>query len=71
MSTRNLNLSEAERLEAAAFPRLLTAEGSAGDVRQALEAAGFRVDYVADFEGHRCAAVHVGDVRLIDNRPLA
>ena len=70
MSTRNLNLSGEDRLKAADFPRLLAAQGSAEAVHDALEAAGFRVDYVADFEGRRCAAVNVGNVRLIDNRPL-
>jgi pantoate--beta-alanine ligase len=70
MSTRNLNLSPEERLQAGRFAHLLSGEGPVEAVRAALEAAGFAVDYVADFEGRRCAAVRVGAVRLIDNRPL-
>ncbi len=70
MSTRNLNLTPGERLRAAGFPRLLAAKGGAAGARSALEAAGFQVDYVTDFMGRRCAAVRVGKVRLIDNRPL-
>ena len=71
MSTRNQNLSPQERQKAGRFSHLLAGEGSAEAVRAALEAAGFDVDYVADFGGRRCAAVNVGAVRLIDNRPLA
>jgi pantoate--beta-alanine ligase len=70
MSTRNLNLNAEDRRRAARFAQLLSGDGSAAEVRRALEAAGFAVDYVADFEGRRCAAVRVGAVRLIDNRPL-
>jgi pantoate--beta-alanine ligase len=71
MSTRNLNLSPAERRRAAEFPRLLASAGDADTVRAVLEEAGFEVDYVADFNGRRCAAVRLGAVRLIDNRRLA
>lgn len=71
LSTRNLNLSPAERRKAGSFPRLLASRGSTDPVRRALETAGFTVDYVEDFQGHRCAAVRVGAVRLIDNRILS
>jgi pantothenate synthetase len=33
----------------------------------ALAREGFDVDYVADRDGRRLAAVRLGDVRLIDN----
>lgn len=70
MSTRNLKLSPEERRRAARFAQMLTGRGSAAEVQSDLVAAGFVVDYVSDFEGRRCAAVRVGSVRLIDNRPL-
>ena len=71
MSTRNLNLSPDERPKAASFPHLLAGPGDVEAVRATLEKVEFEVDYVADFQGRRCAAVRVGSVRLIDNRPLA
>jgi pantoate--beta-alanine ligase len=70
MSSRNLRLSEAERRQATAFPRILRKAATEADAVTQLTAAGFRVDYVEQFKGRRCAAVHVGGVRLIDNVEL-
>ena len=39
----------------------------AEDARAALAREGFKVDYVADRDGRRLAAVRLGPVRLIDN----
>lgn len=71
MSSRNRLLAADERRRAPAFHRVL-AKSIAG--RQSAEAAGealaregFEVDYVADYEGRRLAAVRLGKVRLIDN----
>jgi pantoate--beta-alanine ligase len=66
MSSRNRRLAPADRARAAAFPKLLragTPEAAAG----ALRGAGFEVDYVAERDGVRLGAVHIGGVRLIDN----
>ena len=38
-----------------------------GDIRSALEAAGFGVDYVERRGGRVLGAVRLGNVRLIDN----
>jgi pantoate--beta-alanine ligase len=71
MSSRNRLLTPAERARAPALHRVL-AESVAGG-RPAAEAAaaltreGFDVDYVADRDGRRLAAVRLGKVRLIDN----
>lgn len=70
LSSRNRRLSADHREKAASFPRLLATAAPAGEVARLLTADGFDVDYVADFKGRRCAAIHCGGVRLIDNRPL-
>ncbi len=67
MSSRNLRLDEAGRRLAAAFPRILREAASEADAIEKLKAAGFRVDYVERYKDRRCAAVHAGNVRLIDN----
>ncbi len=71
MSSRNRLLSPAERARAPALHRVLAA--SMAERRPPAEAAaslareGFDVDYVADRDGRRLAAVRLGQVRLIDN----
>lgn len=71
MSSRNRLLSPAERARAPALHRVL--ERSIAERQPAAEAAaalgreGFDVDYVADRDGRRLAAVRLGPVRLIDN----
>lgn len=71
MSSRNRLLAPADRRRAPDFHRLLAASIAAGqsadDASRALEQAGFDVEYVADREGRRLAAVRLGQVRLIDN----
>ncbi|MGH8250248.1 MAG: pantoate--beta-alanine ligase [Steroidobacteraceae bacterium] len=71
MSSRNRLLSAAERERAPALHRLLAQSvaqrQSAGDAAAGLAREGFEVEYVADHEGRRLAAVRLGKVRLIDN----
>jgi pantoate--beta-alanine ligase len=75
MSSRNLRLSSAER---AVAPKLHAAMAEIADLsaaRQAIEADGFRVDYLEDRtttkgERRRFVAATLGDIRLIDNIPL-
>ncbi len=71
MSSRNRLLSPAERARAPALHRVL-ADSVAGhrppaEAAGALAREGFEVDYVADRDGRRLAAVRLGAVRLIDN----
>jgi pantoate--beta-alanine ligase len=71
MSSRNRLLKPADRARAPDFHRLL-AESVAGgrsadEAGGALALAGFDVEYVADHEERRLAAVRLGQVRLIDN----
>ena len=71
MSSRNRRLSPADRARAPALYRILEASfagrQSATDAETALAREGFDVDYVADLDGRRLAAVRLGGVRLIDN----
>lgn len=70
MSSRNRRLGQGERRLAATLPLALRESATVEAARQRLEAAGFEVDYVADFEQRRLAAVRLGATRLIDNVPL-
>lgn len=70
MSSRNQRLKAHERAKAAAFPAILSSVGPPHTVASNLATNGFEVDYVEDFKGRRCAAVRLGEVRLIDNIPL-
>jgi pantoate--beta-alanine ligase len=71
MSSRNRLLTPAERARAPALHRVLVhsvAERQpAAEAAAALARDGFEVEYVADRDGHRLAAVRLGSVRLIDN----
>jgi pantoate--beta-alanine ligase len=67
MSSRNLRLNAVERQLAAQFPRILGEAKTEAEAIERLGAAGFRVDYVEQYKSRRCAAVHLGEVRLIDN----
>ena len=71
MSSRNRLLSPADRARAPALHRVLArsvAERLApAEAANALAREGFDVDYVADRDGRRLAAVRLGNVRLIDN----
>ena len=71
MSSRNRLLTPAERAQAPALYRVLresmAGRGPPEDAAEALAGAGFHVDYVADRDGRRLAAVRLGRVRLIDN----
>lgn len=69
-SSRNSRLTGPERQRASTFPRLLGSPGPVEDIARQLESHGFRVDYVDEARGRRLGAVHLGEVRLIDNVPL-
>ena len=71
MSSRNRRLDPAQRSRAAALNRELRRAASAGEAAASLEQQGFKVEYVDDHQGRRLAAVQLGEVRLIDNVPLA
>ena len=67
LSSRNMRLSDDERKKAALFPSLLKDSDTAGQAADKLIEAGFKVDYIEEFNGRRFGAVFLGNVRLIDN----
>jgi pantoate--beta-alanine ligase len=71
MSSRNRLLTPAERARAPALHRVLAhslaEQLPPAATADALAREGFEVDYVADRDGRRLAAVRLGNVRLIDN----
>ena len=70
MSSRNARLSPFGRALAPLLHQHLSSAAHCDAARQALEQAGFVVDYVEEHWGRRLAAVRVEDVRLIDNVAL-
>ncbi len=71
MSSRNTRLSEADRQNLAPliYQRIVNCK-SAEDAAEKLTTDGFKIDYVEDRDGRRFVAVHLNDVRLIDNVAL-
>jgi pantoate--beta-alanine ligase len=67
MSSRNVRLAAHERAKAPLFYQTLKSATSAKDAYRKLTDQGFRVDYVEDWNKRRLSAVHLGNVRLIDN----
>lgn len=67
LSSRNRLLSGPARRHATIFPHVLRSAPDAASAAGELHAAGFKVDYVADHHGMRLGAVHLENVRLIDN----
>lgn len=67
MSSRNSRLTKDERIKAALFNSLLKSRQNVEEIATKLEEEGFKVDYIEEFDGRRFGAVHLGNVRLIDN----
>lgn len=70
LSSRNVRLTEAGRQKAPLFYKILKSSPSAEVAASELAKAGFRVDYVTDFNHRRFGAIFLDDVRLIDNVEL-
>lgn len=67
MSSRNLLLSESERKTAPKFAELIKTDLDDDEVKDELEKSGFEIDYIETINDRRFGAVHLGNVRLIDN----
>jgi pantoate--beta-alanine ligase len=67
LSSRNILLSNEERIVAQKFPQLLKSGKKTDEIRRELEKLGFKVDYIEEIDNRRFGAVHLGKVRLIDN----
>jgi pantoate--beta-alanine ligase len=70
MSSRNLNLTPHDREKAPLLAKELRKKGTPTEIRERLNALGFRVDYVEELKGRRFVAAFLGSVRLIDNISL-
>jgi pantoate--beta-alanine ligase len=71
LSSRNRCLVPADRDRASRFYWALSSARTAEMAARDLRAWGFTVDYVQDRDERRLGAVRLGNVRLIDNVPLA
>ncbi len=67
LSSRNIRLTSSEREKAALFPQLLKSAMTCLEIETELNANGFKVDYITEIDERRFGAVHLGNVRLIDN----
>lgn len=70
MSSRNILLNENERKLAARFYQILSKKTAPETKNAALTKAGFKVDYVEEWQGRVLGAVRIGKVRLIDNEQV-
>lgn len=67
MSSRNTRLTASDRALADQLNKILRNSKDPIEAKQKLEAVGFHVDYVEDWNHRRLAAAFLGEVRLIDN----
>jgi pantoate--beta-alanine ligase len=67
MSSRNRRLTAAQRQKAPTIFQALSKAETPVRAKEALETAGFDVDYICDYGNRRFAAARLGDIRLIDN----
>jgi len=66
-SSRNLRLTPKQRELADQFAKLFHQPLPLNEILTQLKALEIDVDYLEEHNGRRFAAVHIGDVRLIDN----
>lgn len=69
-SSRNARLNLEERRLADRFAGIFHQNLSCTAIQSALRDLGIKIDYIEDHEQRRYAAVHIGDIRLIDNYAL-
>ena len=67
MSSRNLRLSAEQRRTAPLLYQVLSNDADIEGKIEALETAGFKVEYIEQLDDRLLAAAHLGQVRLIDN----
>jgi pantoate--beta-alanine ligase len=68
LSSRNLRLTDEQRVLAKEFPRVLKTAHSPKEGVKILQNLGFKVDYFEEIQERRYGAVQLGSVRLIDNQ---
>ena len=67
LSSRNRRLTADQYQLARRFSEIFHSDISCSEIKNILIREGIKVDYVKDCNGRRFSAVHIGDIRLIDN----
>jgi len=67
LSSRNKRISEQDRKIAPKFYQLLKSDLQKEEIITKLKLCGFKVEYIEEIDNRRFGAVHLGNVRLIDN----
>jgi pantoate--beta-alanine ligase len=67
LSSRNLRLSNEDRIRASLFPKTLKSGSSIELMKKNLKQNGFKVEYIERISNRIFGAVYLGNVRLIDN----
>ena len=67
LSSRNIRLSEEQKIKAIEFPKSLASSLSNEKIKSHLRKKGFKVEYIEQIDNRRFGAVYLGNVRLIDN----
>lgn len=67
LSSRNIRLSDEQKIKAIDFPKSLASSLSNDKVKSLLRKKGFKVEYIEQIDNRRFGAVYLGNVRLIDN----
>ncbi|MFV9988813.1 MAG: pantoate--beta-alanine ligase [Coxiella endosymbiont of Dermacentor nuttalli] len=70
LSSRNNRLTKEQFQLAKYFSEIFHSSISCDKIKSALIQKGIHVDYIEDYRGRRFAAIHIGNIRLIDNFPL-
>lgn len=67
LSSRNRRLTKNQYQLAKTFSKVFHSNVSCSEIKKTLIQEGIKVDYIKDCNGRRFGAVHIGNVRLIDN----
>lgn len=68
-SSRNTRLSSQQRHLAEQFARLFHQNKTCEEIATELTILGIGIDYIEEHDDRRFAAIHIDDIRLIDNYP--
>ena len=70
LSSRNSFLTKEQFQLAQYFSKIFRSPLACNQIKNSLIQKGINVDYIEDYKGRRFAAIHIGNIRLIDNAPL-